>query len=112
MALSDKYSIPSSSGFSQILSSPDYKINKGNYLVFARQNSQNTARLGVSIKKADYRLAAHRNVIKRRVKNSFMRQASKLPALDFVVLVKAGEQVKARDSLEVLWKDMEGLNDE
>ena len=65
-----------------------------------------------SIKKADYRLAAHRNVIKRRVKNSFMRQASKLPALDFVVLVKAGEQVKTRDSLEVLWKDMEGLDDE
>ena len=109
MALSNQHSIPSSSGFGHILSSPDYKFNKGNFLIFARQNNENKARLGVSVKKRDYKLATHRNKIKRRLKNSFMKQASKLPSFDIVVLVKPGEQVRDRGSLEVLWRDVEGL---
>jgi len=109
MALSNKHTVPSSSGFRHILSSPDYKFNKGNFLIFARQNNENIARLGVSVRKRDYRLATHRNIIKRRLKNSFMKQASKLPSFDIVVLVKPGEQVRDRDSLEVLWGDVEGL---
>jgi hypothetical protein len=38
-----------------------------------------------------------------------MKQASKLPSFDIVVLVKPGEQVRDRGSLEVLWRDVEGL---
>ena len=109
MSLSVKHSIPSSSGFGHILSKPEFKVNKGNYLIFAKRNSVNTPRLGVSVRKRDYKLATHRNVIKRRIKNSFMKQASKFSAFDFVVLVKPGEQVKARDGLEVLWRDIEDL---
>ena len=109
MALSVKHSIPSSSGFGHVLSKPEFKVNKGNYLIFAKQNSENIPRLGVSVRKADYKLATHRNVIKRRIKNSFMKRASKFPAFDFVVLVKPGEQVKAKDGLEVLWRDIEDL---
>ena len=109
MALSVKHSIPSSSGFGHVLSKPEFKINKGNFFIFAKQNSENRARLGVSVRKRDYRLATHRNIIKRRIKNSFMKRASKFPAFDFVVLVKPGEQVKVRDGLEVLWRDVEGL---
>ena len=109
MALSNKHTVPSSPGFRHILSSPDYKFNKGNFLVFARQNNKNIARLGVSLRKRDYRLATHRNMIKRRLKNSFMKQASRLPSFDIVVLVKPGELVRDRDSLEVLWRDVEGL---
>ena len=109
MALSNQHSIPSSSGFRNILSSPDYKFNKGNFLIFARQNNENRARLGVSVRKRDYKLATHRNKIKRRLKNSFMKQASKLPSFDFVVLVKPGEQVKGKGGLEILWRDIEGL---
>ena len=111
MALSVKHSIPSSSGFGHVLSKPEFKVNKGNYLIFAKQNNENIPRLGVSVRKADYKLATHRNVIKRRIKSSFMKRASKLPAFDFVVLVKPGEQVKDRDGLEALWRDIEGLKD-
>ena len=109
MALSNQHSIPSSSGFRQILSSPDYKFNKGNFLIFARQNNKNRARLGVSVRKRDYKLATHRNKIKRRLKNSFMKQASKLPSFDFVVLVKPGEQVRGKGSPGFLWRDVEDL---
>jgi hypothetical protein len=38
-----------------------------------------------------------------------MKQASKLPSFDIVVLVKPGEQVKGRGGLEVLWRDVEDL---
>ena len=77
MALSSKHTVPSSSGFRHILSSPDYKFNKGNFLIFARQNNENRARLGVSVRKRDYKLATHRNKIKRRlfdynIKNFYM----------------------------------------
>ena len=109
MALSNKHTVPSSSGFRHILSRPDYKFDKGNFLIFARKNNENIARLGVSVRKRDYRLATHRNIIKRRLKNSFMKQASKLPSFDIVVLVKPGEQIRDRSSLEVLWRGVEGL---
>ena len=109
MALSNQHSIPSSSGFRNILSSPDYKFNKGNFLIFARQNNENKARLGVSVRKRDYKLATHRNKIKRRLKNSFMKQASKLPSFDFVVLVKPGEQVRGKGSPGFLWREVEDL---
>ena len=109
MALSNKHTIPSGSGFRHILSSPDFKFNKGNFVILARQNNENRARLGVSVRKRDYRLATHRNIIKRRLKNSFMKRAFKLPSFDYVVLVKPGEQVRGSCSLEVLWRDVEGL---
>ena len=53
MALSVKHSIPSSSGFGHVLSKPEFKVNKGNYLIFAKQNSENIPRLGVSVRKAE-----------------------------------------------------------
>jgi len=82
MALSNKHTIPSSSGFRHILSSPDYKFNKGNFLIFARQNNENKARLGVSVRKRDYKLATHRNKIKRRLRN-IINEAVKKISLNF-----------------------------
>ena len=38
-----------------------------------------------------------------------MKQASKLPSFDFVVLVKPGEQVRGKGSLGVLWREVEDL---
>ena len=72
MSLSDRYTVPSNPGFRNILSKPDLKLNKGNYFVAGKENSLQTPRLGVSVKKSDYKLATHRNMLKRKVKNSFM----------------------------------------
>ena len=90
MSLSDRYKVPSSPGFSSILSKPDFKFNKGSYLVFCKENSVKNPRLGVSIKKRDYKLATQRNMLKRKVKNSFMGFIADLPSVDFVVLVGPG----------------------
>ena len=107
MSLSDRYKVPSSPGFSGILSKPDFKFNKGSYLVFGKENSVKTPRLGVSIKKRDYRLATQRNMLKRKVKNSFMGFIEDLPSLDFVVMVGPGVQPDDKKTLCELWSSVE-----
>ena len=107
MSLSDRYKVPSSPGFSGILSNPDFKFNKGSYLVFGKENSVKTPRLGVSIKKRDYRLATQRNMLKRKVKNSFMYFIEDLPSIDFVVMVGPGVQPDDKKTLCELWSSVE-----
>ncbi len=107
MSLSDRYKVPSSPGFSSILSKPDFKFNKGSYLVFCKENSVKNPRLGVSIKKRDYKLATQRNMLKRKVKNSFMGFIADLPSVDFVVLVGPGVQPNDKKTLSELWSNVE-----
>ena len=107
MSLSDRYKVPSSPGFSSILSKPDFKFNKGSYLVFCKENSVKNPRLGVSIKKRDYKLATQRNLLKRKVKNSFMGFIEDLPSVDFVVLVGPGVQPNDKKTLSELWSNVE-----
>ena len=107
MSLSDRYTVPSNPGFSGILSKPDFKFNKGSYLVFCKENSVKNPRLGVSIKKRDYKLATQRNMLKRKVKNSFMGFIADLPSVDFVVLVGPGVQPNDKKTLSELWSNVE-----
>ena len=103
MSLSERYTVPTNPGFSSILSKPDFKFNKGSYLVFGKENSVKTARLGVSIKKRDYKLATERNMFKRKVKNSFMSCIEDLPSVDFIVMVRPGAQLNDKKTLCELW---------
>ena len=107
MSLSDRYKVPSSPGFSSILSKPHFKFNKGSNLVFCKENSVKNPRLGVSIKKRDYKLATQRNMLKRKVKNSFMGFIADLPSVDFVVLVGPGVQPNDKKTLSELWSNVE-----
>ena len=106
MSLSVRYTVPSNPGFSRILSKPDLKFNKGNYLVFGKENSLGVPRLGVSIKKRDYMLATHRNMLKRKVKHSFMSFIEDLPAIDFIVMVGTGELTNDKNTLCELWSSV------
>jgi len=106
MSLSDRYTVPSKPGFSSILSKPDFRFNKGNYLLVGKENSMKTPRLGVSIKKRDYKLATQRNRLKRKVKNSFMGFIEDLPAIDFIVIVGPGEDNNDKKTLHELWSDV------
>ena len=103
MSLSDRYTVPSNPGFSKILSKPDLKLNKGKFLVVGKENSLKIPRLGVSVKKRDYKLATHRNMLKRKVKNSFMSFIEDLPAVDFIVMIGPGEQSNDKKTLYELW---------
>jgi len=106
MSLSDRYTVPSKPGFSSVLSKPDFRFNKGNYLLFGKDNSMKTPRLGVSIKKSDYKLATQRNKLKRKVKNSFMSFIENLPAIDFIVMVGPGENTNDKKTLYELWSNV------
>jgi len=106
MSLSDRYTVPSKPGFSSVLSKPDFRFNKGNYLLFGKDNSMKTPRLGVSIKKSDYRLATQRNKLKRKVKNSFTSFIENLPAIDFIVMVGPGENTNDKKTLYELWSNV------
>ena len=107
MSLSDRYTVPSNPGFSSILSKPDLKFNRGGYLVFGKKNSVKTARLGISIKKKDYKLATQRNMFKRKVKNSFMGCIEDLPSVDFIVMVRPGAKLNDNKTLYALWSSVE-----
>lgn len=107
MSLSERYTVPSSPGFSSILSKPDLKFKKGNYFVFGKVNSVETPRLGVSIKKRDYHLATQRNMLKRKIKNSFMGFVQDLPSLDFIVMVGPGARSDDKNTLHELWLSVE-----
>ena len=106
MSLSDRYTVPSNPGFSRILSKPDLKLDKGKFLVVGKGNSIKTARLGVSIKKSDYKLATHRNMLKRKIKNSFMSFIEDLPAIDFIVMVGPGELSNDKKTLSEIWSSI------
>ena len=97
MSLSDRYTVPSNPGFSRILSKPDLKLNKGNYLVVGKENS---------VKKSDYKLATHRNMLKRKVKTSFISFIEDLPAIDFIVMVGPGEKSNDKKTLNELWSSL------
>ena len=110
MSLSDRYTVPSNPGFSRILSKPDLKLNRGNFLVVGKENSIKIPRLGVSIKKSDYKLATHRNMLKRKIKNSFMSFIEDLPAIDFIVMVGPGEPSNDKRNLDELWASVGAKN--
>ena len=107
MSLSDRYTVPSNPGFSSILSKPDLKFHKGNYLLVGKENSMKTPRLGVSIKKRDYKLATQRNMLKRKVKSSFMGFVKDLPPLDFIVMIGPGAKPNDKKILYELWASVE-----
>ena len=107
MSLSDRYKVPSSPGFSSIFSKPDLKYKKGSYLLIGKENSLKRPRLGVSIKKSDYKLATQRNMLKRKVKNSFISHTKDLPAIDFIVMVGPGALPNDNKILYELWTGVE-----
>ena len=104
MSLNDKYIVPSSPGFNSIFSDPDLRLYEGNIFILGKHNKVSNPRLGVSIKKRDYKLAVHRNFLKRKIKSNFSKYVDKLPHMDFVVVVGPGEYDRnKKDYLGSLW---------
>ena len=99
--------------FHQVLALVAYSQNQTLNLIreviwfFCKENSVKNPRLGVSIKKRDYKLATQRNMLKRKVKNSFMGFIADLPSVDFVVLVGPGVQPNDKKTLSELWSNVE-----
>ena len=103
--MTPKRSIPSSEGFGEIFKKPDQKFSNKSVLVLSRSNTCGISRIGVSIRKKDFRLAVKRNSIKRKIKGSFNSKVLELPLKDYVVVVK--KDLSCRE--ERLQKDLESV---
>lgn len=98
--------IPSRDGFGKIFSNPDLRVRSGSLELFGKKNNLSGPRVGISIKKRDYKLATKRNIIKRKIRGSFLLSCETLPSMDFVVLVKGGVAAdckKFKRDLVTLW---------
>ena len=90
----------------KVINSPDLRLPSGIFRLFARFNDLNFARVGIAIKKKDYKLATTRNFIKRKIKGSFINKSSSLPNMDFVILVGCAPNIKNtkfKKELALLW---------
>ncbi len=75
--------------------------------ILGRPNSLNNPRMGLTVAKRYVKRAHDRNRIKRLIRESFRLQQHKLPARDFVVIVKNGatnlDNRTLTETLEKLW---------
>lgn len=80
------------------------------FLVLARENSLNAARLGLAVSKKNLRLAVQRNYIKRVIRESFRRRQKVLPGIDIVVLAQKSILQKNSNelnlSIETHWENI------
>ena len=105
MPLNDKY-VMTTLEYNNVFSNTDIKFQEGMFFLIGKKNSNTVPRLGIAIKKRDYKLAVKRNSLKRSIKVSFKKVSHKLPALDYVIIVKASkaDKEKEREMLRGLWQ--------
>jgi ribonuclease P protein component len=99
----------------RLLKSSDFTAIKGSkltasskeLLLLAKVNSYNHARLGLVVPKRHIKTAVKRNIIKRIVRESFRHQASTLPNLDVILLIRASinqlDKKTLRQCIDDLW---------
>lgn len=105
-------------GFSKdkrLLTKADYQALRGTklsasdhaFLLLAKLNADETARLGLAISKKNAKHAVQRNRIKRIVRESFRHHCEQLPALDILVLARKKtvllESKELRQCIDKLW---------
>lgn len=80
------------------------------FIVLARTNQSDTARLGLAVARKAVRQAVQRNRMKRLIRTSFREIRSALAPLDIVVLVKAQAPTYSNrvlyDHLTQLWQEL------
>lgn len=73
--------------FSAVFAHP-IRIGNRAFTILARANQLSTPRLGLAVAKKQVKRAVDRNLIKRKVRESFRLHQHKLPEFDFVVMVR------------------------
>jgi len=64
------------------------RFKDSNFLILARPNSTNVARLGLAISKKHLHLAVQRNRLKRLIRESFRQNQAALAGVDIVVMAQ------------------------
>jgi ribonuclease P protein component len=96
------------SDYSHIFQDVQIRVSSQNYLILARQQELETARLGIIVAKKNVKLAVQRNRIKRLLRESFRNERADLPPYDLIILVKKGANLVENNALlselEYLWR--------
>ena len=86
------------------------RLNEKWLTAASRANTMDHARLGLAISARAVPRATDRNRIKRQTRESFRQHRAQLPALDIVLLARAGAGAAARTevraALERLWQKL------
>lgn len=85
--------------FREVFDAPERKLHQSHLMAFVRSNTHNQPRVGMAITKRKVPTAVTRNLIKRKIREQFRRQASKLENKDIVFIVK--RSVKDIDKKEL-----------
>ena len=99
-----------SNDFSPVFADAQFRVSRAEFLVLARNNRGEKARLGIVVAKKQVKLATERNRVKRVIRESFRLHQSELPQFDIVVLVR--NRASSRDNknlsgiLAGLWKKL------
>ncbi|MEE4244076.1 MAG: ribonuclease P protein component [Kangiellaceae bacterium] len=93
--------------FSNVFAKP-LRIGNKAFTVLARKNNLNHPRLGLAIAKKQVKLAVKRNLIKRKVRESFRLTQRDIPNCDFIVMVRRDindmDRVDISKALDHIWR--------
>ena len=93
--------------YASVFRKPSHRIAKGQFLLLAKENKLNIARLGLAISKQSTRKAVDRNRVKRLVREVFRKESQRVAGLDIIFLVRKGESIdkhsEVQDSINKLW---------
>ncbi len=79
-----------SDDFQSVFADAPFRASHKYFLILARPNQHNAARLGLIIAKKHIRLATERNRMKRLIRETFRRQPPNLTGIDVIVLARKG----------------------
>ena len=85
----EKYRLKRPSDFQEVFKTATRYADK-KFLVLARNNDMEIARLGLAVSAKRIRTAVRRNKVKRLIRESFRRNRDRLRGLDIVVVVHKG----------------------
>ena len=95
------------SQYQALFDTPDYRFSNRVFLVLARNNSLDYARLGLVTSKKKAKRAVDRNLVKRLARETFRLHQHQLGGLDVLVLLrslpKEDDRIQLRAQLEALW---------
>ena len=109
MSLSRENKINSKETFDHVFKSPDVKISNELFLLLGKKTNKLYPRLGVALKKKNIKLAVHRNLLRRKIKNSLMANKNNLKNLDYIVMSNKCLKINDKninEHLNSLWQNV------
>ncbi len=101
------YSFPLSSrlitakDYSFVFNNEPVKFSAKGFVLLAKPNKLNLCRLGLAIAKKQVKLAVKRNLIKRKIRESFRLNNHHLPPCDYVVLIRREINFMAKKDMDM-----------